>query len=428
MDIKRDVYLQRLIDRMDNGSIKVITGIRRSGKSYLLNTLFYNYLIKNGIDKKHIIKFAFDSAEYLLKIGEDLVELEQKKKKVNYKKFMFYLSNLLEEGEKYYILLDEVQRLEGFEYVLMGYMQSGHDIYVTGSNSKFLSSDVITEFRGRGDEVRIRPLSFSEYYNFVGGDKAAALEEYMVFGGLPKVALAKTNEEKTTYFYTQMTNTYIKDVIERNNFKNVEELGELLNVLASGITNLTNPTRISNIFKTEKHLNTCEDTVSRYIKAFEEAFIVSSVLRYDVKGMSYISTPYKIYFEDIGLRNSRLNFRQVEFDHIMENVIYNELRYRGYMIDVGDVNIREKNKENKEIKKRLEVDFVVNKGSQRVYIQSAFDIPNEEKWIQETKSFDNIPDSFKKVVIVNKPIVPRYTEKGYYMIGLTDFLLDIESI
>lgn len=413
---------------MDNGLIKVITGIRRSGKSYLLNTLFYGYLLSRGIDEKHIIKFAFDSAQDLMKIDEDLVELEKKNRKVNYKKFMAYINTLLNEGGKYYFLLDEVQRLESFELVLMGYMQSGHDIYVTGSNSKFLSSDVITEFRGRGDEVKIHPLSFSEYYNFVGGDKTAALEEYMVFGGLPRVALSGTDEEKAAYLETQMQNTYIKDVIERNNFKNVEELGELLNVLASGITNLTNPNRISNIFKTEKHLNVCENTVSRYIKAFEEAFIVKTVLRYDVKGMLYISTPYKIYFEDIGLRNSRLNFRQVEFDHIMENVIYNELMFRGFKVDVGDVNIREKNKEGKEIKKRLEVDFVINKGSQRTYIQSAFDIPNEEKWIQETKSFDNIPDSFKKVVIVNKPIVPRYTEKGYYMIGLTDFLLDAESI
>lgn len=429
MEIKRELYLEKLIRRMGNGSIKVITGVRRCGKSYIMNTLFYNYLLQSGIDKSHIIKFAFDSAEDLNIIGEDLVELEINKKKVDYKKFMSYVSSLMVDEDRYYLLLDEVQRLSLFEVVLLGYLGKGNiELYVSGSNSKFLSKDVITELRGRGDEIHVLPLSFSEYYNFKQNSSVDILEEYMVFGGLPRVALAETDEEKMSYLKTQMANTYLKDIVERYNLEDETCLNELLNVIASGMSGLVNPNKISNTFKSLSQKNICSSTIDKYIGYFEDAFIMNRVLRYDIKGKGYISTPYKIYFEDVGFRNVVLDFRQVEFTHIMENIIYNELKYRGYNVDVGNVEIREKNQEGKYIKKNLEVDFVANKGSQRYYIQSAYDIPNEEKWVQGTKSLDGIRDSFKKIVVVNKNIVTRHTESGYLLVGLKEFLLNQNSL
>lgn len=429
MEIKRDLYLNKLVNAIGNGSIKVITGVRRCGKSYILNTLFYNYLLKFGIDKSHIIKFAFDSAEDLTKIGEDLIEIDVEKRKVDYKKFMNYISSLIVDDNKYYLLLDEVQKLSSFETVLLGYLgRENLELFVSGSNSKFLSKDVITELRGRGYEIHVLPLSFSEYYNFIKGNESDRLEEYMVFGGLPRVALANTNEEKMSYLKTQMTNTYLKDIVERYELRDDEGLNELLKIIASGISGLTNPNKLSNAFKSLSKKNLCPDTIDKYIDHFEDAFILNKVLRYDVKGKAYISTPYKIYFEDVGLRNVALDFRQVEFTHIMENVIYNELKYRGYNVDVGTIEVREKNKEGNRIKKNLEVDFIANKGSQRYYIQSVYDIPDEEKWEQETKSFDNIKDSFKKIVVVNKNVVARHTESGYLLIGLKEFLLNSNSL
>lgn len=417
--IERPVYLKRLANRIGNGSIKIVTGIRRTGKSYLLNKIFYEYLLEQGVEKSHIIKFAFDSAEDLDRIGEDLISIEKEKRNVNYKKFMYFVSSMIQDDEKYFLLLDEIQRLDSFEFVLNAYLSKNMEIYVTGSNSKFLSSDVITEFRGRGDQVHVMPLSFSEFYNYVGGDKSEALEKYMVYGGLPQVVLAKTDEEKSNYLQLQMERTYLRDVIERHNVKNQEELGELLDIISSGISTLVNPTKLANTFKSEKKISISDVTVKQFIEYFKESYILDSAMRFDVKGKKYIGTPYKIYFEDLGLRNARLNFRQIEYTHLMENILFNELKYRGYKIDVGVVEVREKN-----IRKQLEVDFVVNKGSQRLYIQSAYDIPDTEKMKQETKSFDNIKDSFKKIIVVEKSTVKRQTENGYLLIGLKDFLLE----
>ena len=422
--IERPLYLEKLKQKMWNGSIKVITGIRRSGKSYLLNTIFYDYLISTGVDENHIIQFSFDSAIDLEKIGEDLIELEKDKKKINYKKFISYISTVADSNEKFFLLLDEVQRLEAFEFVLNGYLAVGtFDIYVTGSNSKFLSSDVITEFRGRGDEIHIMPLSFSEFYNYTKGDISRQLDEYMTYGGMPRVVLVKTPEEKMSYLANQFEGTYIKDVIERNNINNVEELNDLLNVIASGISSLTNPNKLENAFKSKKKVKLSADTIAKYIRFFEESFILKKALRYDVKGKAYISTPYKLYFEDTGLRNARLGFRQVEYTHIMENVIYNELRCRDFIVDVGVVEIREGHN-----RKQLEVDFVANKGNNRYYIQSAYDISGEEKLKQETRSLDNTQDSYKKIIVVNQNIISKRNDKGYLFISLAEFLTNPNSL
>ena len=417
--IERPEYLKQLQNRIGNDSIKIITGLRRSGKSYLLNVIFYNYLLKQNIKTENIIKFAFDSAEDLNLIGEDLIELEKEKRKVDYKKFMIFIGDKILDSSNSYLLLDEIQLLDSFEYVLNSYLKRGNiDIFVTGSNSKFLSSDVITEFRGRGDEIHVMPLSFSEYYAYVGGDKSDAIERYMVYGGLPRVVLSNTSEQKIKYLESQLEKTYLKDVIERQNIRQIDEFGELLSILSSGISSLTNPKKLSNTFKSEKHTNLSELTIKSYIEYLKDAFIIDTTIRYDIKGKKYISTPYKVYFEDIGLRNARLGFRQIEYTHIMENIIYNELRYRGYKVDVGVVEIREK-----DLRKQLEVDFVANKGSRRYYIQSAYDIPDSAKMEQETKSFGNIKDSFKKILVVEKNVVPYHNDKGYLIIGLRDFLL-----
>lgn len=422
--INRDLYLEELKSRMWNDSVKIITGIRRSGKSFLLNSIFYEHLISSGVKEDRIIKFAFDSATDLAKIGEDLIELEKDKRKVSYKKFISYLETLISPKERYYLLLDEVQRLEAFEYVLNGYLSKGNlDIYVTGSNSKFLSSDVITEFRGRGDEIHVMPLSFSEFYGYLKGDVSKRLFEYMTYGGLPRTVLAQSDRQKMKYLSSQLEKTFIKDVVERNNIRNTEELNELMNFIASGISTLTNPAKLEKRFISEKKVLLSVDTISNYIKYLQDAFIIDKALRYDVKGKSYISTPYKVYFEDTGLRNAKLGFRQVEFTHLMENTIYNELRYRGYKVDVGVVETREKNQ-----RKQLEVDFVANEGSQRFYIQSAYGIYSEDKLLQETKSLDNISDSFKKIIITERSIVRHHNDKGYLFLSLEDFLLNQDSL
>ena len=422
--INRDLYLEELKSRMWNDSVKIITGIRRSGKSFLLNSIFYEHLISSGIKEDRIIKFAFDSATDLAKIGEDLIELEKNKRKVSYKKFISYLETLISSKERFYLLLDEVQRLEAFEYVLNGYLSMGNiDIYVTGSNSKFLSSDVITEFRGRGDEIHVMPLSFSEFYGYLKGDVSKRLFEYMTYGGLPRTVLAQSDKQKMNYLSSQLEKTFIKDVVERNNIRNTEELNELMNFVASGISTLINPSKLEKRFMSEKKTHLSTDTISNYMKYLQDAFIIDKALRYDVKGKSYISTPYKVYFEDTGLRNAKLGFRQVEFTHLMENMIYNELKSRGYKVDVGVVETREKNQ-----RKQLEVDFVANEGSQRFYIQSAYDIYSEDKLLQETKSLDNISDSFKKIIITERSIVRHHNDKGYLFLSLEDFLLNQDSL
>lgn len=430
MEIKREIYLNRMIVRKHNGFIKIITGIRRSGKSYLMNTLFYNHLLSEGVDESCIIRFAFDSADDLRLIGESYRELDRENKKVDPDKFMDYISSKVKDGGEYYLLLDEVQKLDSFESVLNGYLRKSNlDIYVTGSNSKFLSSDIITEFAGRGDEIHILPLSFSEFFAAYNGTKEEAFDDYTVYGGLPAVALMQTEEQKSNYLITQMQNVYLRDIISRYNLHSDAEIGELVNILASGISSLTSPAKLANTFKSNfPGSKICAVTVDKYIDHLVDAFILSKVQRYDIKGKKYIGSPYKIYFEDIGLRNARLNFRQIEPMHIMENIIYNELRYRGYRVDVGAIEIREKNAEGKEVKKQIEIDFIVNQGSKKFYIQSAYAIPDEVKRTQETRPFDKTNDSFKKIILVHESMKPRCDEKGYVTMGVKEFLLDQNSL
>ncbi len=428
MEIKRDKYLKMLQIRRHNGFVKVITGIRRCGKSYLMNEIFYEKLKEDGVNDEHIIKFAFDSAEDLLLIGEDLQELVSNKKKVDPKKFMAYVSQRMTDNDMYYLLLDEVQNLDCFEAVLNGYLRKKNtDLYVTGSNSKFLSSDVLTEFAGRGDEIHVLPLSFSEFYANYEDGLDYAFDDYIVYGGLPAVALMKTPEQKSSYLKTQLENVYLRDIVERHNLNSDENIGELLDIIASGISSLTNPTKLANTFKSVKNSSLSAFTIDHYITYMQQAFILSKVNRYDVKGKKYISTPYKIYFEDVGLRNARLDFRQIEETHLTENIIYNELRYRGYNVDVGVVDTRE-NVGGSSERRQLEIDFVANQGNKRYYIQSAYDIPNEDKMKQETKSFDKTNDSFKKIIVVGKSMKPRRNEKGYLIVGVKEFLLDPNSL
>ena len=431
MEIKRDVYLERLIVRKHNGFIKVITGIRRSGKSYLLNTLFYNHLISNSIDESHIIRFAFDTAQDLLKIGENPIVLDNEKeeRKVNPSKFLNWLMPQISGDGIYYLLLDEVQKLGAFESVLNGFLRKENvDVYVTGSNSKFLSKDIITEFEGRGDEIHVLPLSFSEYYAYKQGDKSDAYDDYSVYGGLPAIALMSTEEQKTNYLISQMKNVYIRDIVNRYSVQDESVLGEVMDVIASGISTLTNPKKIADTMGSVHGINISASTVDKYIGHAEEAFMLSRVKRYNVKGRKYIGTPYKIYFEDVGLRNARLSFRQIEETHLMENIIYNELRFRGYQVDVGTVETREKDTSGKEFRVQREIDFIAVLGSKKYYIQSAYSIPNKEKYEQETKSLERTNDSFKKIIIVEKSMKPRYDENGYLMIGVKEFLLDANSL
>ena len=431
MEIKRDIYLERLINRKHNGFVKVITGIRRCGKSYLLNTLFLNHLLEAGVDKEHIILFAFDSADDLMKIGEDplLLDNSAEDRKVDPKKFLDYLSQQIKDDGMHYLLLDEVQKLGAFESVLNGFLRKKNmDVFVTGSNSKFLSRDILTEFEGRGDEVHVLPLSFAEFFSAYDGSKEEAFDDYVVYGGLPAVALMQTEEQKMTYLTTQIKNLYLRDIINRYHLQSDAAIGELLDVISSGISTLTNPRKLSATFASVKQTTISEMTVDKYIGHMEDAFMISRVKRYDVKGRKYIGTPYKIYFEDIGLRNARLNFRQIEGPHIMENIIYNELRFRGYNVDVGVVESREKDEFGKEIRKQLEIDFIATLGSKKYYIQSAYAIPDEDKYKQETKPFDKANDSFKKIILVEKSMKPRRDENGYVMMGVKEFLLDENSL
>ena len=431
MEIKRDFYLDKLIRKMNNGFIKVITGIRRCGKSYLLNTIFYNYLIESGVDEEHIIKFAFDSGDDLLKIGEDLLDLDilSGERLVDPKKFLDYIKDKAQTKDKYYILLDEVQLLASFEQVLNGFLrQDNFDVYVTGSNSKFLSKDIITEFAGRGDEIHVMPFSFSEYMQTTSLDKEDAFAEYQVFGGLPALCSMDNDEDKMNYLKTQLDNVYLRDIVNRYDIRSDSELAELLNVLASGMSSLTNPSKIEATFESSKQTKISANTIDKFIEYFEDSFILKRAYRYDVKGRKYIGTPYKIYFEDVGLRNARLNFRQIEPTHLMENIIYNELRHRGYMVDVGVVMTREKDKNDKDVRKQREVDFIANLGTKRYYIQSAYSLPSAEKAEQEKKSLLNIDDSFKKIIIVKDRVKAFLDDNGIVTINLFDFLLNKDSL
>ena len=401
MEIKRDSYLEQLKIRKDNGMIKVITGIRRCGKSFLLFVLFKKYLLESGVDNDHIIEIALDGIE----------------------------NEELRDPKKYYLLLDEVQFMPRFEEVLNSLLRiSNVDVYVTGSNSKFLSSDIVTEFRGRGDEIRIYPLSFAEFYADFDGDYDDAWEEYMTYGGLPQVAQFSVERQKAEYLKNIFTNVYIKDVVERNRIQNVDEIGTLVDILASAIGAPTNPTKISNTFKSEQGIHYSNKTISNHIDYLAEAFLISKANRYDIKGRKYVGANLKYYFSDVGLRNARLNFRQQEPTHIMENIVYNELLVRGYNVDVGIVDVFAKNSEGKRVHKQLEVDFIVNQGSQRYYIQVAYDMTSEEKQAQELNSFRNIPDSFKKIVIVNGTKKPWRNEEGFVFMGMKYFLLHADSL
>lgn len=429
MEIRRDLYLNKLIKRKNNGLIKVVTGIRRCGKSYLLNNLFYNHLIESGVAADHIIRFAFDSADDLYLIGESLIQIEKEKRGVDPEKFMAYIRSQIVDNGMYYLLLDEIQLLDCFETVLNGYIRKDNmDVFVTGSNAKLLSKDIITQFAGRGDEVHMYPLSFAEFMTIYKGDKYAGLEEYMLYGGIPIVVLREDANEKASILENLFTEIYLRDITQRNRVKNIGELEDLLNILSSSIGSLTNPEKLKNTFKSVKKSKITSQTIKKYIDYFEDSFLIESALRYDIKGKSYIETPKKYYFSDLGLRNARINFRQFEPTHSMENVIYNELRMRGYNVDVGVVATTEKNQEGKIVRKQLEVDFVCNLGSSRYYIQSAYSLPDETKRTQEIRPFRKIDDSFKKIVITKDFVHPYYDDYGILTVNIYDFLLDPEII
>ena len=415
MEIKRDLYLEQLKIRKNNGMIKIITGIRRCGKSFLLFVLYKKYLLENGVDKDHIIEIALDGIEY-----EELRDP---------KKCFQYIKNEIKDEQMYYLLLDEVQFMPRFEEVLNSLLRIHNiDMYVTGSNSKFLSSDIVTEFRGRGDEIRIYPLSFAEFYAAFGGDYDDAWNEYMIYGGLPQVAQFSVERQKAEYLKNIFTNVYIKDVVERNKIHNVDEINTLVDILASAIGAPTNPTKISNTFKSDRGIIYNNKTISNHIDYLVEAFLISKANRYDIKGRKYVGANLKYYFSDVGLRNARLDFRQQEPTHIMENIVYNELLVRGYNVDVGIVDVMAKNVDGKRVRKQLEVDFVVNQGSQRYYIQVAYDMASEEKQTQELNSLRNIPDSFKKIIIINGTKKPWRNDEGFVIMGMKYFLLNADSL
>lgn len=410
MIIDRNKYLSRLLDSRLNGLVKIVTGIRRSGKSFLLFNIFKQRLLNEGVDAEHIIEMQFD----------DFANKRYRVPEVFYN----YVKERIKDGRVYYIILDEVQLLGDFEDVLNGLMHIENvDIYVTGSNARFLSKDIVTEFRGRGLQIHISPLSFAELMTFYNGSKEDALEHYLRYGGLPQVALQPNDEYRSTVLKDLLKETYIIDILERNRVKNSAELEELLAMLASGIGGLTNPQKLSNTFKTVKNVSIGAPTLKSYIDYFCDAFLVEQVNRYDVKGKRYISTPLKYYFSDLGLRNALLNFRQVEKTHLMENLIYNELRGRGYNVDVGVVPYNGKNAQGVSFRTQLEVDFVCNKGSQRLYVQSALALPTQEKIDQETKSLRRIDDGFQKMVVVGDHTIGSHDESGILFINIYDFLM-----
>ena len=429
MEISREFYLEKLIKRKNNGLIKVVTGIRRCGKSFLLNNLFYHHLLESGVDTDHIIRFAFDSADDLHLIGESLIQMNKEKRGADPEKFTAYIRAKVANDGMYYLLLDEIQMLDCFEAVLNGYLRKENmDIFVTGSNAKLLSKDIATEFAGRGDEIHMYPLSFSEFMSVYHGDKYAGLSEYMLYGGIPLVVLRDNANDKAAALENLFGEIYIRDICRRNRVRNIGELEDLLNILSSAIGSLTNPEKLKNTFKTAKKSRITSATIQKYLTFFEDSFLIESAQRYDIRGKAYIETPKKYYFSDLGLRNARINFRQFEQTHSMENVIYNELRMRGYHVDVGVVPIAEKDAEGKVTRKQLEVDFVCNLGSSRYYIQSAYSLPDEAKRTQEIRPFRKIDDSFKKIIVTKDVVPPYYDEYGILTLNIYDFLLDPKSL
>lgn len=415
MEIRRDIYLNKLISKKHNGLIKVVTGMRRCGKSYLLFNLFKEYLVNEGVNENHIIEIAFDSFE---------------NRKYRDPEVLFpYLMEKIADKEMYYVLFDEVQMLDDFESVLNSLGRKKNvDVYVTGSNAKFLSKDIITEFRGRGDEVHMYPLTYSEFMSVYDGDKQEGWRDYVLFGGIPLVLGFETADQKSDFLKSLFEETYISDITGRNNIRNKAELEELLNILSSAIGSLTNPSKLSATFKSVKNKTISKETIIKYIDYLKDSFLIDSAIRYDIKGKKYINTPSKYYFTDLGLRNARLNFRQVEETHAMENIIFNELKVRGYNVDVGVVVMNEVDKNGKKIRKQLEVDFVCNKGSKRFYIQSAYSLPDKEKMEQEQRSLVNTGDGFKKIIITKDAVAPLYNDEGILVMSVYDFLLNPDSM
>ena len=415
MIVKREVYLQMLIDRMNNGAIKVITGLRRSGKSTLLFNIFYDHLISIGINPNNIIKIDLDSEQY-----EDLLD---------YKKLGQYIRSKINETEQFYIFLDEVQFCKNFEKVLNGLNRNENlDIYVTGSNSNFLSTDILTEFRGRGDEVRVYPLSFSEYYSALTNvEFSVAFNDYLIYGGLPRMLALKTEQQKSKYLTDLFKETYLKDIIDRNHLRGEETLDKLIDILASSVGSLTSPNKLSKTASSVLGKSISDKTIRTYIDHLKNSFLINEAQRYDIKGKQYLSSLQKIYYVDLGLRNARLNFRQNEQPHLMENLIYNELLYRGYNVDVGIVEINEK-VDGKYTQKQIKIDFVCNQGSKRYYIQSAYALPSESKTNQELRPLLNVNDFFKKIIIVREDIKPYSNEQGITIMGIRYFLLNNNSL
>lgn len=415
MDIKRDHYLEQLVNRKHNGLIKVITGIRRCGKSFLLRTLFKHHLLENGVDESHIIEMAFDLYDNISFRDPEI--------------FYSWAKGKISDDNKYYFLLDEIQLLDEFVSVLNGLADKKNcDVYVTGSNAKLLSKDIATEFGGRGDEIHMYPLSFSEFMSAYDGNRYDGWNEYVTYGGIPLVVLAKTEEQKISLLENLFTEAYIRDIVQRKKIKNIGEMETLLDILSSAIGSLTNPNKLQKTFKSVNRSKITATTITKYIEYLEDSFLIEEVNRFDIKGKSYIGTPLKYYFMDMGLRNVRINFRQMEVTHAMENVIYNELRMRGYHVDVGNLTIMEKAKNGKNVKKQTEIDFICRKGSKKYYIQSAYMLADEEKRMQEIRPFLKIHDSFKKIIITFDTPKPFFSEEGILIMNVYDFLLNPASL
>ena len=414
MEIIRDSYLEQLKLREWNGMIKVITGLRRSGKSYLLFKIFYKYLQEKGIPEDHVIRVVLDDVR-----NEHLRD----------KHVLFeYITARIQDNNPYYVLLDEIQFVDGFSDVLNGLLHIDNvDTYVTGSNSKFLTKDILTEFRGRGDEVRVYPLVFSEFIPYFKGSQTRAFSEYMTYGGLPALVPMQTDTQKANYLQNLFEETYLKDIIDKNGIRRDSELDNLVDILASSVGSLTNPSKLSKTFKSVLQSSITDKTIKTFIDYLLDAFIIEEAKRYNVKGRKYIGSPFKYYYTDVGLRNARLGFRQIEGTHLMENIIYNELKYRGYSVDVGLVKVRDYSGKDYE-DKQLEVDFIAYKGNNKYYIQSAFAIPNGEKKDQEERALTAIKDSFKKIVVVGDDIKPKRDESGLLTMGIYDFLLKNNSL
>ena len=411
MIIRRDLYLKKLLERKHNRLVKIVTGLRRCGKSFLLNTLLVAELKNTGVADDHIICLSL----------EGLMNSQYRDPEFTYQ----HIASLMKDSSMYYIIIDEIQMMDRFvEFLNSLILIPNADVYVTGSNSRFLSSDIATEFRGRGDVVQLHPLRFSEFLSAYDGDKLDAWDDYFIYGGMPQILSYQSNESKAEYLQQLFQNTYTRDLVERNKLRNENNLDELFNVIASATGSFTNPSKLEKTFRSVKQVSFPRATIDFYIRCMEDAFLVSKAQKYDVKGKQYIGTPYKIYFEDVGLRNARLNFRQTEETHIMENIIYNDLKARGFNVDIGVVEYFTKNNTGKTIRKDCEVDFIVNRGSQRVYIQSAYEIPDNAKMEQEKNSLRRINDSFRKIIITKDYMKPRTDDDGIIRMGIINFLLD----